>query len=920
MSQVRLQIDGQEVLAGIGESILSVAQGAGLGDRIPSLCYSECSKPEGGCRLCVVEVSGQLRPVAACSTPVRDGMQIVTNNDRIDALRREVLSLTVHAHPHAGTAAARGGRSAGEFQRLLHRYGIATAAAASRPHRVASPQAHPYLRFDPALCITCRRCLHVCEDVQGQFVFGIGERGGSVRLVFGAAEQFSESPCVSCGACVEVCPTGALFDVDRTSASLPVAVVRSVCGYCGVGCSVDVAADAGRVLRISGHTDAAVNKGHLCAKGRYAHGWARSPERLTRPLLREEDGFREITWPEAMRWAATRIGMIADTHGPDALGVLTSSRSTNEAAYLFQKLFRAVIGTNNVDCCARVCHSSTALALGQATGTGAASGSYADIEKATTIVIAGANPTEAHPVIGARIRQAVRRGARLVIIDPRTIELCALANLHLQIEPGTNVALFNAVARVMLDEDLCDLAYLEARAEGLAALQAFLAGVSVEEAAQVCRVPTEMIRATARLIGRQGPALFVTGLGLSELTQGTDSVLALTNIAMLSGSIGRPGAGMLPLRGQNNVQGNADMGSMPNMVTGYQPVSDAALRARLQPLWGQPPPATPGLTVPEMLAAARAGSLRGLWVQGEDIAQSDPHEASVIAALQRLDLLIVQELFFSETARFAHLILPAAGVLEQDGTFTNGERRIQRVRAAVPPPGEARADWEVARDCAREFGANWQYATPAEVMTEIAQVAPGLFGGVSYDRLEGDGLQWPCPGPGHPGTATVHADGFIRGKGRLSVVPYRPTPERRSVDYPYVLITGRVLQHYNVGTMTRRTPNLDLQRADYLIVHPDDAARENLGDASRAVIESRYGRTVLAVRRSSDVRPGTLFLSFHFPETHANALTSPLGDPQSRCPEYKVTAVRFGPAPARQGDLSQQDDCAVIALRTGSDQ
>ncbi len=895
MSDIRLQIDGQSVPAGAGDTILAAARRAGLAERIPALCHSEFSNPEGGCRLCVVEVAGQARPLAACSTPARDGMVITTGNARIHALRREILSLTLEAHPDAAAGAERGGRSAGEFRRLLYRYGVAAPAQATRPLEAAPPQAHPYLRFDPALCITCRRCLHACEDLQGQFVYAIGKRGSKVRLIFGADEQFSHSPCVACGACVEVCPTGALFDIDRTGASAAARVVRSVCGYCGVGCNVDVTVDATRVLRISGHVNAQVNKGHLCAKGRYAHGWAGSPDRLTRPLLREGDAFREISWAEAIRWAATRIGEVAAKQGPDALGVLTSSRSTNEAAYLFQKLFRVVVGTNNVDCCARVCHSSTALALGQATGTGAASASYQDIERATTIVIAGANPTEAHPVIGARIRQAARRGARLIVIDPREIELTALARLHLQIEPGTNVALFNAIARVMLDEGLYDSVYLESRTEGLPALRQFLAGVSVSEAARICRVPVEAIRETARLIGGHGPVLCVTGLGLSELTQGTDAVLALTNIAMLSGSIGRPGAGMLPLRGQNNVQGNADMGSMPSMVTGYQPVGDAAVRSRLELLWGRAPPATPGLTIPEMLAAARAGTLRGLWIQGEDIVQSDPHEAGVIEALQQLELLIVQELFLSETARFAHLVLPAAGVFEQDGTFTNGERRIQRVRAAVPPPGEARPDWEVARDVACALGAGWSYVTPAEVMAEIAAVAPALFGGVTYARLDGDGLQWPCPAADHPGTATVHADGFMRGKGRLSVVPYRATPEQRSEDYPYVLITGRVLQHYNVGTMTRRTPNLDLHSADYLIMHPDDAAREKLAEGACVRVESRYGQAELSVRHGSEVRAGTLFLSFHFPQTHTNALTSPLGDPQSRCPEYKVTAVRLSP-------------------------
>jgi formate dehydrogenase alpha subunit len=653
--------------------------------------------------------------------------------------------------------------------------------------------------------------------------------------------------------------------------------------------------DGSSVTRISGVADAPVNAGHLCAKGRYAHAWTRSPDRLTHPLLRDGPGFREISWPEAIRWAARRLREIRDQHGPAALGVLTSSRSTNEAAYLLQKVFRAQIGTNNVDCCARVCHSSTALALSMATGTGAATASYADIERARIIVVAGANPTEAHPVVGARIKQAARRGARLLVIDPRVIELCGYASMHLQIEAGTNVALFNAIARVILDEDLADHGYVAGRTEGLAALRDHCHRASLGEASAACGVPVEQIREAARLIAGHGPVLFVTGLGLSELTQGTASVLALINLALLTGSIGLPGAGILPLRGQNNVQGNADMGSAPGLVTGYQPLNDPALRERLRDNWGTVPPPDTGLTIPEMFEAARRGRVRGLWIQGEDVLQSDPNEAAVRQALSSLDLLVVQELFLSETARFAHLVLPAAGYLEQDGTFTNAERRIQRLRRAIAPPGLARPDWEVAADLGRALGANWNYRDPADVMEEIARVAPDLFGGVRYNRLGNGGLQWPCPTVDHPGTATVHAGRFVRGAALFFAVPYEPTPERRTPELPFLLITGRVLQHYNVGTMTRRTPNRELAPLDCLAMNPADAAAAGLADGARALVESRYGRIVVPVRLGTDVRPGTLFLSFHYPETHANALTSSLVDPQSRCPEYKVTAVRVSP-------------------------
>lgn len=906
MASVAIQIDGRPVAAHAGDTILAAAARAGCGDRIPTLCHVVGLEPQGGCRLCVVTVAGEGRPVAACSTPVRAGMVVDTDNPELRLLRREVLEFLVAAYPEAALEPSGGGRESRTFAGLLERFEV---KLSDKPRAVVACDddgslAHPYLRFASSRCITCRRCLQVCEDVQGQFVFAISGRGSAVRLRFGSDQEFAGSPCVSCGACVEVCPTGALFDRDGSGAepAAKLTTIRSVCGFCGVGCNVEVVTDGKAVVRVGGDRISPVNAGHLCAKGRYAHGWTSSAERLTEPLLRDGEHFRPISWPEAMSWVGRRLRELAAKHGPDSLGVLTSSRSTNEAAYLLQKIFRTLIGTNNVDCCARVCHSSTALALSLATGTGAASASYADIELARIIVIAGANPTEAHPVVGARLKQAARRGARLVVIDPRAIELVRYATVHLQIEPGTNVALFNAMARILLEEGLEDRGYVAGRTENLDELRALCAAVDLGEAAAICGVSSEQIREATRLIAGHGPVLFVTGLGLSELAQGTDSVLALTNLAMLTGSIGMPGGGMLPLRGQNNVQGNADVGSSPGLATGYQPVSDAGVREHLRTCWGTLPPDNPGLTIPEMLEGARAGRVRGLWIQGEDIVQSDPNETAVRAALGQLDLLVVQELFLSETARLAHLVLPAAGALEQDGTFTNGERRIQRVRRVVPAPGLARQDWQIATDLAAALGAAWRYKTPAEIMDEIARVAPALFGGVSYHRLEGAGLQWPCPTREHGGTATVHAGGFVRGRGRFSAVPYLAASERRCAEFPYILITGRVLQHYNVGTMTRRTPSRELVCCDVLVMRPDDASACGLADGDRARVKSRHGAIDVPVCLDTGMRPGTLFLSFHFPDTHANRLTSGRLDPQSRCPDYKVTAVSVTRQAREQSD------------------
>ncbi len=890
MNCAQARINDQAIEIHEGETILQAARR--LGVEIPTLCYAPGLTPEGGCRLCLVEVSRASRPLGACHTPIQAGMEIKTDTAKLESLRREILALYLEADEHREFRTDSG---ESEFTRLLARYGLHAKPVDPSPSGERIDQSHTYLRFDPRLCISCRRCLNACEQIQGQFVYGIASRGPATHLIFGPGERFDESACVACGACVDQCPTLALSDRDCAEAKPGERVTQSVCGYCGVGCRIEIESAGERVLRIRGVPDAAVNRGHLCVKGRYAHSYHHSRDRLTRPLKRVGSDWLPISWDEALSFAAERLSHIRDRHGPNALGGLASSRSTNEAAYLLQKLFRTVIGTNNVDCCARVCHSSTALALQKVTGTGAASASFVDIESACCIVLAGANPTEAHPVVGARLKQAVLKGARLIVIDPRRVELAEYADHHLQVRPGSNVPLFNALAKVLVEEGLIDLAYLEERVEGFHEFREFLQALSLEVAAAQAGVPSTKIYEAARLMGSLRPVLFVTGLGLSELTQGTASVMTLANIAMLTGSIGRPGAGMLPLRGQNNVQGSADMGTMPGQVTGYQSLRDREVRNRLQQVWGKVPPEESGLTIPEMIDAAARGDLRGLWVQGEDIAQSDPNEAHVIKALSHLDFLIVQEMFFSETARYAHLVLPAAGALEQEGTFTNGERRIQRVRPGVRPPGEARPDWSVIRDVAVAMGASWRYQEPADVMDEIARVAPHMFGGVSYDRLGADGLQWPCPEAGHSGTARVHTEGFVRGKGRLVSIDYAASPEQCSEDFPFILVTGRVLDHYNVGSMTRRTAQRELVGEDFLEIHPDDAAAKGLAAGDFVELESRRSHVRVRVHLSHRVTPGTLFLAFHYPETHTNRLTSAYTDPESKCPEYKITAVRLQP-------------------------
>jgi formate dehydrogenase alpha subunit len=873
------RIDGQPIEPHEGETVLDAS--SRLGIAVPALCHSGASGPEGGCRLCLVEDEADATLHAACHTLLRPGMRIRTRGARLDEVRRGTLALLVAER----APALRADPAGSELERWMHALDVP-----GRGHDSSPDGSHPLLRFDADRCVLCRRCVAVCADVQGAFVWNVEGHSGRAELAFGAG-RFAESACSACGACVDVCPTRAIDDRDRESPA-PSERTRSTCGFCGVGCQVEVVTRAGQVVRVDGVREAVVNRGHLCAKGRYAHGWQASPDRLTRPLLRQGDALEPVGWDEAFSFLAERLAAIHRSQGPSALGALSSSRSTNEAAYLLQKLFRVRFGTNHVDCCARVCHSSTADALRATTGAGAASAGYADIESARSIVVAGANPTEAHPVIGSRILQQARRGARLFVIDPRRIELCWLTEHHLALRPGTNVALLNAIAKIWIEERCFDEAFVAERCEGFGSLEGFLSGLSVDEAAATCGLSSEQVRGFAMALADAGPALYVTGLGLSEQTQGVASVQTLANLALLSGAVGQPGTGLLPLRGQNNVQGNADMGSTPDLLTGYRDLTDASVRAHFEELWGSALPATPGSTLPEMLEAAEHGQLRALWVQGEDLAQSGPHQSQVLRALERLELLVVQELFLTETARRAHLVLPAASVLEQEGTFTNGERRIQRLRPALPPPGEARPDWQVIRDTGIALGLDWSYPRAASVLDEIAQAAPALFGGVSAARLQGDGLQWPCPTADHPGTERLHIGQFSRGRGQLAVHPYRASPEDDVPDFPFTMMTGRVRDQYNVGTMTRRTPLNQLAPCDWLELAPEDAESLGLKDGETVRVASRWGETRVPARRSSRIAPGSCFLSFHHPESRTNLLTGPQRDPVSNCPEYKVTAVR----------------------------
>jgi formate dehydrogenase major subunit len=880
---LRVTIDGRHLECADGTTILHAACAASID--VPTLCHDERLHPIGSCRLCVVEVKGWAKPVAACTTPVSDGMEIETHSPAVEQLRRTLLQMLARDYPAAENASHQ------EFDRLLHEYGIVPGhVGAAAPAKVDT--SHPYIQVDMSRCLTCFCCVRICDEVQGQHVWQVWNRGAATEIR-ASGGTLGASACVSCGACVDTCPTGALEDTRVLAHQPATAWTRTVCPYCGVGCELDIGTRDGQIITARPARDAAVNRGHACVKGRYAFEFVHAHDRLTTPLLREEGHWREATWREALYETARRLQEIIARYGQDAVGVLGSARATNEEAYLTQKFARLVIGTNNVDCCARVCHAPSAAALKATLGNGAATNSFDDIERAKTILVVGANATESHPVIGARIKQAARRGARLVVVDPRRIELADYATVHLALTPGTNIPLLNAMAHTIVTEGLFDHAFMAAHVGGWDEYRAFVEAWTPERAAPICGVAAETIRQAARIYAQDRPGMIVHGLGVTEHTQGTDGVCGLVNLALLTGNVGLPGSGVNPLRGQNNVQGAAHMGCDPGTLTGGVPFDPTPLA--FEQTWGATLPREPGLTLPDMLDAARAGRLKALWVIGYDILLTNPAARETQRALESLDLLIVQDLFLTRTAALAHVFLPATSAFEKTGTFMNAERRVQRVRRAIAPVGQSRPDWQIICELAAAMGHghDFDYDSPEQVWDEIRTVWPAARG-MTRERLEAGGLQWPCPNEDHPGTAILYETGFPGRRARLQCIEHHPTPEFTDEGYPFLLVTGRTLAQFNAGTMTNRTPNHELRPADLLDISPSDAAWLGLASGDLARVTSRYGATTLPVHISDAMKPGEVFATFHTANAFVNRLTSGHRD-RVGTPEYKVTAVRVDP-------------------------
>ncbi|MPZ98664.1 MAG: formate dehydrogenase subunit alpha [Dehalococcoidia bacterium] len=882
-----------------GTSVMRAAALTGV--TVPKLCASDNLEPFGSCRLCLVEIEGRRGTPASCTTPVEEGMRVTTQTPDLASLRRGVMELYISDHPlDCLTCPANGDCElqdmAGAVGLREVRYGYDGANHLDAP----VDDSNPYFDFDPSKCIVCSRCVRACDEVQGTFALNIMGRGFDSTVSAGGT-AFVDSECVSCGACVQACPTSTLIEKSVVEQGQPEHSVVTTCAYCGVGCAFKAEMRGNEVIRMMPFKDGKANHGHSCVKGRFAWGYATHSERILSPMIRERitDPWREVSWEEAIGYAASEFKRLQAQYGRDAVGGITSSRCTNEETFLVQKLVRAGFGNNNVDTCARVCHSPTGYGLSATLGTSAGTQDFDSVEQADVVMVIGANPTDAHPVFASQLKRRLRGGARLIVIDPRRIDLVKMphvqADYHLPLLPGTNVAVINALAHVVVTEGLVDEPYVAERCEPEAfeRWRAFIAEErnSPEAVEGATGVPAADLRAAARLYATGGNAAIYYGLGVTEHSQGSTMVMGMANLAMATGNLGRPGVGVNPLRGQNNVQGSCDMGSFPHEFSGYRHVSNDGVRTMFEEAWDVGLETEPGLRIPNMFDAALDGTFKGMYIQGEDLVQSDPNTKHVTAALAAMECVVVHDLFLNETATYAHVFLPGSSFLEKDGTFTNAERRISRVRKAIPPKAGL-ADWEATMALSNALGYPMTYEHPSEIMDEIARLTP-TFAGVSYEKLDRLGsIQWPCNDAAPEGTPVMHEHGFVRGQGLFMVTEYVPTDERTNDRFPLLLTTGRILTQYNVGAQTRRTPNVVWHGEDLLEIHPWDAENRGINDGDLVVVNSRTGETALRAKVSERMQPGVVYTTFHHPDTSANVVTTEFADWATDCPEYKVTAVQ----------------------------
>ena len=882
-----------------GESILEF--GRRLQHEIPTLCDDPRLDAFGSCRVCSVDVAltadGPRKVMASCHTPIAEGMHVFTNSERVEKLRKNIVELVLSDHP--ADCDSCDSHLNCELEDVAISTGVREVRFAKGKQSIDSlpeqskDESHPYMRMDLSLCIDCNRCIRACDEIQGEQVLSAVGRGFESRIIKGQDVTFAESDCVSCGACAQTCPTGAISDVFRAKLTPTAEIVRTVCSYCGVGCNLDVSVEDGKILSISAPEDAEVNAGHTCLKGRYAWRFYNHPDRLTSPLVRIDGELQPVSWQYAFEYLAKRMTEIKNKHGSNALAGISSARCTNEENYLLQKMMRVVLGTNNIDCCARVCHSPTAYGMQHSFGTGAATNSIADLKQTEFIMLIGANPTAAHPVTGAKIKQKVMKGTPLLVIDPVKTELARYANWHIQLRPGTNVAVLNMMAYFIIEADLIDKAFVDNRTESYLEYREAIMSLDIDHLAEIAGVDKNLVRDAAIGYANSKAAMSFHGLGVTEHSQGSRAIMSIADLVMLTGNVGREGVGMNPLRGQNNVQGAADMGCQPHQGAGYFPVEEH--QQYYQDHYQADIPLETGYKIPEMFNAALAGDLKALWMLGEDVAQTDPNQQHVIASLEALDLLVVQEIFYSETSKLADVVLPGTSFLEKSGTFTNGERRVQKVNAAVEPKAGCKTDGQIIVEMMNALGYQQSDYEPASMLEEISQVVP-FFSGITWDNLGKNGLQWPVNERGED-TKILHSESFKRGLGKFHFYEFEESVEveNHGEKFPYILTTSRNLEHYNAGTMTRRTSNEVIVSEDILLINAKDAAVKKVQDRSKVRLFSARGEIELTAQISDKVKEGVLFTTFHFPELMINRVTGDVTDRETKCPEYKVVSVGFEP-------------------------
>jgi formate dehydrogenase alpha subunit len=913
---VTLTIDGKEVRVQPGVTIYWAAKAAGV--EIPHLCYGEDIHPISSCRLCVVEVEGMKNLAASCSYPVSQGMVVHTASERVMKARRMNLELILSDHEITCITCERSGSCL--LEKYAYEFGISESVFTG-PHRAKNEfpilEENPFIVRDYNKCILCGRCVAACGELQYDSAIDYADRGFKAHISTAFGRPLQDTTCEFCGRCISVCPVGALTEKERVrkGREWEFQVTRTICPYCGCGCTLEMHTKEGRLIKVTTPAKGTVSKGNLCVKGKFGTYYINHPERLTKPLIRKPGSrkssvgeFVEASWDEALDLVAKRLREIKEKHGPNSIGGLSSAKCTNEENYVFQKFMRAVIGTNNVDHCARLCHASTVAGLARAFGSGAMTNGIGELRYADCIFVTGSNTTEAHPIIGLEVKAAVKKhGATLIVADPREIDLVGTAALHLRQRSGTDVALFNGMMNVILSEGLEDGEFIEKRTEDFEKFKAVIMEYTPERVEKITGVAKDKIIQAARLYARSERASIIYSMGITQHTTGTDNVLSLANLAMVTGNVGKRSTGVNPLRGQNNVQGACDLGALPNVYSGYQQVANSVVQEKFERAWQASLSPVPGLTVVEMLHGAEDASIRGMYMMGENPFLSDPNINRVKKDLEALEFLVVQDIFLSDTARYADVVLPAASFAEKDGTFTNTERRVQLLRKVLDPPGQAKADWQILSEVAERLGYTMTYASSAEIMEEIAALTP-IYGGMTHDRLQGFGLQWPCPDKEHPGTPYLHKGMFSRGKGLFHAVQYIPPAEEPDAEYPLLLTTGRILYHFHTGTMSRRVDGLHAIRPDgFVEIHPDDASALKLSDGELARLSSRRGTVTAKTVVTERSRPGTVFMTFHYREAAANILTNDALDPVAKIPEFKVCAVKVEKASAQKGKTLKAD-------------